>query len=260
MVGKNKSKSPEEEKHFKVTETVFDEFEGPLRTVFKYFSKRQLAPYSIKQDITLETSELLNLLQKCKLIESPDCHLSTEEVISIIERYYSPGSRLQDKLTDDKFQTYVKENPLLLPVNQEIKARNARMAAREAKIEEIERKKAEIAAMDEDAEKPEIDETVPEEEPEMDDDVRRERIESETVTLQVDWRKKVIAEHLIFVKGVEIVFFEFKEILLALANRLREQIDPKTGKLRVVLTKFIEEWLLRRLQSFVKFQIPTRKT
>lgn len=40
---------------------------------------------------------------------------------------------------------------------------------------------------------------------------------------------------------------------------MRSQVDPTTGKLRVVLTKFIEEWLLRRLQSFVKFQIPTRK-
>ena len=55
------------------------------------------------------------------------------------------------------------------------------------------------------------------------------------------------------------MFFEFKEIILALAHQLRSQVDPTTGKLRVVLTKFIEEWLLRRLQSFVKFQIPTRK-
>ena len=37
-------------------------------------------------------------------------------------------------------------------------------------------------------------------------------------------------------------------------------MDPTTGKTRVVLTKFIEEWLLRRLQSFVKFKIPTRKS
>ena len=37
--------------------------------------------------------------------------------------------------------------------------------------------------MDEDAEKPVIDEEVPDEEPEMEDDVRRERIESEKVDL-----------------------------------------------------------------------------
>lgn len=61
MAGKNKAKSPEEDKQFKVCETVFEEFESPLKTVFKYFSKRQLAPYSIRQDITLEVGELLNL-------------------------------------------------------------------------------------------------------------------------------------------------------------------------------------------------------
>jgi len=65
------------QKQFKVTESVFEEFDGPLRTVFKYFSKRQLAPYTIRQDITLEISELLNLFQKCKLIDSPDSHLTT---------------------------------------------------------------------------------------------------------------------------------------------------------------------------------------
>ena len=90
--------------------------------------------------------------------------------------------------------------------------------------------------MDEDAEKPVIDEEVPAEEAEMADEVKRERIETETVELASSWRKKVISEHLIYIKGVEIVFFEFKEIVLALANKLRQQIDPTTGKLRVVLT------------------------
>jgi hypothetical protein len=77
--------------------------------------------------------------------------------------------------------------------------------------------------------------------------------------LKEQWRKDVISKHLIYIKGVEIVFFEFKEIILAFAIMLREQVDPKTGKLKVVLTKFIDDWLLRRLQSFVKFQIPTKK-
>jgi len=37
--------------------------------------------------------------------------------------------------------------------------------------------------MDEEAEKPEIDETVPDEEPEMDEEMRKSRIETETVEL-----------------------------------------------------------------------------
>ena len=75
-------------------EPVFEEFDGPLRTVFKYFSKRQHAPYSLRQDITLEIAEILNLFQKSKLIDSPNSHVTTAELIGIMERYYTPGSRL----------------------------------------------------------------------------------------------------------------------------------------------------------------------
>lgn len=58
------------------------------------------------------------------------------------------------------------------------------------------------------------------------------------------------------IKGAEIVYFEFKEILFDMARKLKDKIDPKTGKMTVVLKKFIEDWLLRRLTSFVKFNIP----
>jgi hypothetical protein len=58
-----------------------------------------------------------------------------------------------------------------------------------------------------------------------------------------------------FIKGAEIVYFEFKEILFDMARKLKDKIEPKTGKMTVVLKKFIEEWLLRRLTSFVKFKI-----
>lgn len=58
------------------------------------------------------------------------------------------------------------------------------------------------------------------------------------------------------IKGAELVFQEFKEIMFDMAKQLKDQIEPKTGKMTVVLKKFIEEWLLRRLTSFVKFNIP----
>jgi hypothetical protein len=48
-------------------------------------------------------------------------------VIEIIEKYYTPGQRLKDKLEIDHFKTYARQNPLLLPVNQEIAARRARV-------------------------------------------------------------------------------------------------------------------------------------
>lgn len=60
-------------------------------------------------------------------------------------------------------------------------------------------------------------------------------------------------------RGVEIVFFEFKEILLDLALKLREFIDPKTGKIKVVLTKFIEDIILKNLNPYIKFNIQPGK-
>lgn len=85
------------------------------------------------------------------------------------------------------------------------------------------------------------------EEPELDEETRRNREEKELAQFKEKWHKDTVSKHLIYVKGVEIVFFEFKEILLTLAILLREKIDPKTGKLKVVLTKFIEDWILPRL-------------
>ncbi len=69
------------------------------------------------------------------------------------------------------------------------------------------------------------------------------------------WLKNTKSQYLMHIKGAEIIFFEFKEILFDMARKLKDQIEPKTGKMTVVLRKFIEEWLLRRLTSFVKFNI-----
>jgi len=58
----------------------------------------------------------------------------------VAERYHCVGeTRLEDKLTDEKFAAYLKANPLALPVNQEIADWKARMEARQVRLEEIER-------------------------------------------------------------------------------------------------------------------------
>jgi len=62
------------------------------------------------------------------------------------------------------------------------------------------------------------------------------------------------------VRGVEVVFFEFKEILLDVAMKLRDIVDPKTGKSRVVLTKFIDEFILKKLNPYIKFNIQPGKS
>ena len=89
--------------------------------------------------------------------------------------------------------------------------------------------------------------------PEIPEDQVKERTEAELAAMHAKWHERTIAEHIILIKGTEIVFFEFKEILYNLAKKLKDLVEPKTGKMTVVLKKFIEEWLLRRLTSFVKF-------
>jgi len=199
-------------------------------------------------------SDVINLLTKCKLID-PKVGINQVEAMAIIEQYYTKGTRLQDKLTDEMFAKFYKENPLSIAVNRETDARKKKNAAIKKRREEHDQHlkqldaeaAAKVAPFDE------------HEEPEIDEETRRHKEETQLATLKEQWYKDTVSKHMIYSKGVEVCFFEFKEILLAFAVRLREQIDPKTGKLKVVLTKFIEEWVLPRLQSFVKFKIPTSK-
>jgi len=60
-----------------------------------------------------------------------------------------------------------------------------------------------------------------EDDPEIDEEQRRAREEAELPQVMEDWRKQVISEHLVYIKGTEIVFFEFIEIILDLANTFR---------------------------------------
>jgi len=43
--------------------------------------------------------------------------------------FYAKGSRLHDKLTDEMFLKYYKENPLSIAINREIDAKRKRNAA-----------------------------------------------------------------------------------------------------------------------------------
>ena len=201
---------------------------------------------------------MINLLTKCKLIDEK-VGIKQEDAIKVIEQYFAKGTRLEDKLSDDKFAKFYKENPLLLEVNREIDERRKHNAARKKKKDDYERFIKNLMETDSEAAGKQPPLELEQEEAELDDETRRTREEKELAELKEKWLKDTFSNHLIYVKGVEIVFFEFKEILLRFAVILREKIDPKTGKLKVIVTKFIEDWILPRLQSFVKFRIPTTK-
>lgn len=48
------------------------------------------------------------------------------------------------------------------------------------------------------------------------------------------------------------VYHEFKELLLELALRLKDQIDSAPGKLRSLVKKFLDDLFLKRLKPYIK--------
>ena len=183
----------------------------------------------------------MNMMKKAKILDTD--RLSIVEFLEVVEKYHAndTGHRLSEKLSENNFRAYLKAHPKALKINVEVQARKDYLA----KVEEAKKANENPADV-----KPVVNE--------IEEDVRRHREETETAELQKWWVQQTLSEHVIYVKGSEIVFYEFKEILFELARKLKDKIDPKTGKLSVVLKKFIEDWLLRRLTSFVKFKIPAQ--
>jgi hypothetical protein len=44
--------------------------------------------------------------------------LKLEDILFMVERYYDPSQTLKTKLEQDKFDTYIANNPMLLKANQ----------------------------------------------------------------------------------------------------------------------------------------------
>jgi hypothetical protein len=122
MAIKNKCKSQEEEKAFKVADKVFDEYQDKLSQVFHHFSKKSENVKNGRKDTTLEIDELIDMLKKANLLEGKT-ELKLQDVIFMLERYYAPQNSLQSKLDQEKFDAYIEANPMLLKVNQEAAAK-----------------------------------------------------------------------------------------------------------------------------------------
>ena len=137
MAGKNKSKTIEEDKQFKIAESVFNEYEDQLKKLFKFFSKKGRGSSFGVEDITLEVEDMISLFRKCEILE--DGILSLEDVISSIEKYYQPISKLSYKLTNEQFQLFIKNNPLFLSSRQ--KERRQSKTSQDVTNEETEEEK-----------------------------------------------------------------------------------------------------------------------
>jgi len=133
---------------------------------------------------------------------------------------------------------------MLLKVNQEAAAKEeAKRLAEQKKAEAVEE-----GEEGEQQEEPEEQEPSPEEE-----EALTARKEAETAEVYESWKQNILSEHLVYTKGVEIVYFEFKEILLELAMKLKEHVDAAPGKLKSLVKKFLDELFLKRLTPYIKF-------
>lgn len=170
--------------------------------------------------MTLKVEDAIDMCKKAGLVQGTDgkptsAPLKIQDFIAVIERFYSPEQRLSAKLANqDNFTSFIVANQSAFPW-----------------------------AVQEPTEDPEEQERF------------RVQFEQNKEQARPLWEKQVISEHLVYLRGVEIVYFEFKELLFDLAtSRLpRDLVDPKrSGKVRPVLTRFLDEHFLKRLGALIR--------
>lgn len=159
------------------------------------------------------------MIEKTNLLDGKTSDLKLEEIVHLIEKYYAPEGTLKAKLAQENFEQHLKANPMLLRVNQEAAAKKLK-AEEAAKRAEARRLAAEEAGEEQPPEEEEPAEEDPEEE--LDEEAKAARDEAELEQLRANWAEQVLSEHLVYIKGVELVYFEFKELLLELAHRLKD--------------------------------------
>lgn len=227
---KNKSKTTEDEKAFKLADKVFDEYSEQLNQVFAYFSKKTQCVKNDRKDLTIEVEDFIELLNKTNLLDGSTTDLTLEEVINMVEKYYDPEMTLKEKLEPYKFDDYLYENPHLVPEEKEPSQREQPSEGGEP-----------AEANEEGGENNE-------EVPEKKKDDKMEKVRQQ-------WKDEVISQHLVYIKGVEIIFYEFKELLLELAIRLKDFVESTPGKLKSLIKSFLENLFLKRLKPYIKFDL-----
>jgi hypothetical protein len=174
----------------------------------------------------LPVDEALEMFKKAGFAQGIDGKpghgfLKIEEFLSVVEKYFAPETRLDHKIhSKELFEGFLSKYPELVP------ARKLHLpeGATEEEVENFMQKKRF----------------------QEDDEVRHARAK---------FRKHILCEHLILLRGVELTYFEFKEILmeLALVKLPRDLVDPKkTGKTKGMITRFLEEHFLKRLGALIR--------
>lgn len=165
----------------------------------------------------MQVEDAIEMFKKVGVVQGSDgkpasAPLKVEEFIACIERFYSPEQKLESKLHSEELFEAFLSSNPTLVPSKHSQS--------EEENEEL-----------------------------------KQKVEEEVKAAREKWRKQVICEHLVSLRGVELIYFEFRELLVDLAaNKVpRDQVDPKrTGKVKVFLTKFLDELLLKRLGAFIR--------
>lgn len=269
---KNRSKSVEQVREWRLAEKVFEseDYAEGLLEVFRYFSAKEGNTVGGRRDETLTFHELLEMLRRAKLLQevgapvsqpamrvddgegaAMPAEVSTKAVIFAVERYYDPKDTLAAKISDEEFEKYLAANPMLLRVNQEAEAK--RLAEEEKKREEQAKADAGEGSGAEAAEASAEQEEAQAEDA-LSEGAQNARAEAERQEIRADWEKQLICEHLVYIKGVELVFYEFKELLLELATQIAHATNTYVaGKPRSMLKRFLDEHFLKRLIPYIRY-------
>jgi hypothetical protein len=210
-----------------------------LTSVYQHFSAKKGNTQGGRLEETITLDEFLEMFRRAKLLDNPNaeegCQFSVKDIICAVERYYDPKGTLATKVSDDKFDAYLEANPDLLKVNQE--------PEKSVKDEAEDSKSKADGGEEGEAEKEEVNE-----------EALAEQLELERTALRNSWEKDIVAEHLLYIKGVEIVYYEFKELLLDLSVTLAKQMGSfVAGKPRSTLKKFLDDHFLKRLSPYIRY-------
>lgn len=251
---KNKAKTPDDEKSFKLAEKVFDMLDKELNDLFNSISKKDGKPVFGVIDRTIEVEDLVRFLKKIEL--------------------------LWNETPPQKEKPETDEAPKEAEVEgEDTKAQEDQNESAKSKAADLSKsmKKEEVEHVEGEGEKVEP--------PVVDDPVQQcptnkisllelvniiEKYYNPRKTLAAlieskidpeDYNKeynihKLTNRYYMHIRGSELIMHEFKEILLEISMLLKSKTEDESGKpkVRSMLKKFIEESLLKRVGAFEDIQ------
>lgn len=252
LATKNKAKTADDEKNFKLAEKVFDMLDNELNELFNFISKKDGKPVFGVIDRTIEVEDLVRFLKKIELLwnETPPHKDKPSEggekkqhepEPHVIEKQPDPNETAKSKPGDKSKVNAEEAKKEVVEEHHEVKEDHPKMqdAVYECPTDRI--TLLELINIIEKYYNPNkrlvsvISSKIP-----ADDHNREYNVH------------KLTNRYYMHIKGSELIIHEFKEILLEISMLLKNKVDPDASNpgIRSGLKKFIEKTLLRRFAAF----------